>query len=98
MNDMAALRYLLNAYFHQDFDLDGGQSADTVAAFLHERSTLTSACADEIDQLLNQQFAEGELSFQLHEWGSEYRAGDDDSAYRSWLVEVRDQIRANITE
>ena len=94
MAHMRAVEYLMGAYFHQDWVMDGGKSSDTVAAFLRERRELLVTCADEIDELLRQDFAEGELAAQLHAWGCDYYAGDTDDDYRHWLDEIRGQLRA----
>ena len=91
---MEALKYLMGAYFHQDWDMDGGQVSDTVASFLNERPALVSACAAEIDLLLAQELAEGELRDQLGAWGCDFRAGDSDEDYRLWLTQISKQIRA----
>lgn len=91
---MDALTHLLSAYFHQDWDLDGGTPSDTVAAYLREPAEVTRRCADEIDQLLAEDLDEGDLRKRLLDLGSEYPAGDNDADYRQWLIEVRDQIRA----
>ena len=90
---MEALTYLMGAYFHQDWDMDGGDSSDTVASFLNERPALVSACADEIDRLLTRHLAEGELAEQLIAWGCGFRAGDTDEDYRVWLARISAQIR-----
>ena len=94
-HDVDALAYLMRAYFHQDWDLDGGEVSHTVARFMSEPAELTTACADQIDELLHRNMAAGELQDQLVAWGCDYRAGDTDDDYRRWLVEVRDQIRAS---
>lgn len=92
---MRALEYLLGAYFHQDFDIDGGEASDTVAAFLRsEQRPLAEALAKDIDDFLELSFAEGELSTQLTAWGCQYFAGEIDADYRAWLSDVRDQIYA----
>ncbi|RYB94825.1 hypothetical protein EUA93_10970 [Nocardioides oleivorans] len=86
----------MSAYFHQDWILDGGESSDTVRAFLAaEKSQLVIDCAQEIDDLLGEKLAEGEIERRLTSWGAQYRAGDTDADYRSWLIEIRDQIRAS---
>lgn len=90
---MESLKYLMSAYFHQDWDLDGGEVSDTVSAFLNERRDLVSSCADEIDALLAQDLAEGEIKALLDEWGSDYHAGDTDADHRQWLEDIRRQIR-----
>ena len=94
-HDVDALAYLMSAYFHQDWDLDGGEVSHTVARFMSEPAELTTACADQIDELLHRDMAAGELQDQLVAWGCDYRAGDTDDDHRRWLVEVRDQIRAS---
>lgn len=88
---MEALAYPMSAYLHQDWNLDGGTASDTVTQFMSERGEVTRACADQIDELLGQQLAEGKLAA----WGCAYRAGDSDDDYRRWLLEVRDQIRSS---
>lgn len=90
---MEAVKYLMGAYFHQDWDMDGGQVSDTVRAFLSERRELVSACADQIDELLAKEQPEGELTAQLEAWGCDYYAGESDDDYRNWLNDIRRQIR-----
>ena len=94
---MEAVKYLMGAYFHQDWDIDGGEPSDTVASFLHERRELVATCADQLDELLRQDFPEGGLEAQLVEWGCEYYAGDADQDYRRWLDAIRQQIRTALT-
>ena len=95
---MEALKYLMAAYFHQDWDVDGGHVSDSVASFLDERRELVAACADEIDVLLMQDFAEGELQRQLSAWGCGFRAGDSDEDHRLWLTEIRHQLGVLLSE
>ena len=90
---MEALKYLMGAYFHQDWDVDGGNASDTVASFLNERPALVSACAEDIDLLLTQKLPEGELAERLIAWGCDFRAGDTDEDYRVWLAGISAQIR-----
>ena len=94
MEHMNALAYFVSAYFHQDWDTDGGTVPDSVAQFLSEPAELTNACADHIDELVRLGMPEGELRQQLDAWGCDYQAGDTDDDYRRWLVDVRDQILA----
>lgn len=88
----------MGAYFHQDWIMDGGEVTDTVAVFMEEPPETVAAAADEIDQLLAQDLAEGELAQQLRAMGSAYRAGERDSDYRLWLLEVRDEIRHRLDQ
>jgi hypothetical protein len=93
---MEALGYLMVSYFHQDWIFDGGESSDTVAAFVRsEQPELLVDCANEIDQLLCEDLPEGELERRLQSMGAQYRAGDTDADYRHWLGEIRDQIRSS---
>ncbi len=94
---MNSLKYMMGAYFHQDFDVDGGTSAHTVAAFSQERPQLVRACVDEIDSLLAEPLAPGDLEARLEEWGCDYYAGDTDQDYRNWLGEVRGQLAGHLT-
>lgn len=90
---MEAVKYLMGAYFHQDWIMDGGSSSDTVASFLDERQEVVSSTADQINELLEKDFPEGSLSALLDEWGCDYYAGDTDADYRLWLGEIRQQIQ-----
>ena len=49
---MKAVEQLMGAYFHQDWDLDGGRVSDTVTAFLREPRDTVIAAADQIDELI----------------------------------------------
>lgn len=75
---MEAVKYLMGAYFHQDWVMDGRAVSDTV---------------DQIDELVREDLPEGALEARLDEWGCDYYAGDTDDDYRRWLSEVRDQLR-----
>jgi len=97
MMDLEAVKYLMEAYFHQDWVMDGGATSHTVASFLNERRELVAACADQLDELLRQDFPEGGLEAQLVEWGCDYYAGDKDGDYRAWLDDIRKQIRTALT-
>ena len=93
---MKALKYLMGAYFHQDYDMDGGTSADTVRSFTHERTDLVQSCVADIDALLAQSLPEGELRSTLHGWGCDYYPGDSDQAHRDWLSAVRAQLTEHL--
>ena len=97
MTDVEAVEYLMAAYFHQDWVLDGGDTSDTVSAFLRERRDLVARCADQIDELLATELPEGALQAKLADWGSDYYAGDTDDDYRAWLEDIRKQIRTALT-
>jgi hypothetical protein len=95
---MDALAYLMSAYFHQDWDRDGGDVSHTLARFMSEPAELRAACADQIDDIVRRSMAEGELQEQLADWGCDYRAGNTDDDYRRWLLDVRYQIRVAAPE
>lgn len=90
---MEAVKYLMGAYFHQDWVMDGRAVSDTVASFLKERRELVGETVDQIDELVREDLPEGALEARLDEWGCDYYAGDTDDDYRRWLSEVRDQLR-----
>lgn len=90
---MRALEQLMGAYFHQDWDIDGGRASDTVTAFVGEGRAMVGAAANEIDDLLAANFSEGALTARLESMGCQYYAGDTDEDYRRWLTEIRDQLR-----
>lgn len=91
---MEAVKYLMGAYFHQDWDIDGGLVSDTVASFLLERRDLVLAAVDQIGTLIEEDLPEGALTAQLEAWGCEYYAGETDDAYRAWLTDMRGQMRS----
>ncbi|HEY0641842.1 MAG TPA: contact-dependent growth inhibition system immunity protein [Nocardioides sp.] len=93
---MDALAYLMSAYFHQDWDVDGGTVADTVDQFAGEPADLRRTCADQIDELVRRDLAEGALRDQLVAWGCDYRPGDTDEDHRRWLLDIREQILASL--
>ena len=93
---MDALAYLMSAYFHQDWDLDGGTVTDTVDQFSGEPADLRGACADQIAEIVRRDLPEGELREQLVAWGCDYRAGDTDEDYRRWLLDVRAHILTSL--
>jgi hypothetical protein len=91
---MDTVKYLMGAYFHQDWVLDGGSSSDTVASFLDERRDLVVTTVEEMDEFLGEDWPEGTLAARLDEWGCQYYVGDTDDAYRAWLNEIRDQMHS----
>ena len=93
---MDALAYLMSAYFHQDWDADGGTVDDTVDQFADEPAHLRSACAGQIGELVRRDLPEGALREQLVAWGCDYRAGATDDDFRRWLLGIRDQILASL--
>ena len=92
-----ALSQLLGAYFHQDWDLDGGRVSDTVTAFLREPRDTVIAAADQIGELIAMDLGEGALEARLGEMGCQYDAGETDDDYRRWLREVLQQLRGFLT-
>lgn len=88
-----ALEHLMGAYFHQDWYLDGGTVADTLAAFAREPKELRVAAIVDIDALLARNHAEGNLADELHAMGCDFHAGDHDADRRAWLIGIRRQIK-----
>ncbi|HSF35940.1 MAG TPA: contact-dependent growth inhibition system immunity protein [Nocardioides sp.] len=91
---MTAVEQLMGAYFHQDWDIDGGQVSDTVAAFLHEPRDTVLAAADQIDELIDMNLPEGGLAALLESMGCQYYAGESDGDYRQWLGDIQRQLRS----
>lgn len=89
---MQALEHLMGAYFHQDWNEDGGTVEDTVRAFLREPPAMTSEAANDIDALLTSAQAEGELCETLRRMGCDYYAGPSDDDYRQWLLRLRNLL------
>ena len=79
----------MGAYFHQDWQMDGGSVQDTVAAFASEPRELRDSALAEIEDFLSQDYPEGELEARLREMGCDYYAGDTDDDYRQWLRDIR---------
>ena len=91
--ELKAVAHLMGAYFHMDWVIDGGETYDPVATFLDERRDLVVTCADQLDDLLQQDFPQGGFEAQLVEWGCDYYAGDTDEDHRRWLREISDRLR-----
>lgn len=91
---MEAVKYLMGGYFHQDWDVYGGEVSDAVTAFLRDSPSRIVETADQIERLIQEQLPEGALEARLDEWGCDYYAGDTDDDYRRWLAEIRDQMRS----
>ena len=82
----------MGAYFHQDWDLDGGSVSDTVDAFAVGAPDRVGPAMAEIDELLALEVPEGGLRDALEGMGCDYHAGDSDSDYRRWLVSIRERL------
>lgn len=86
---MSALEHLMGAYFHQDWDTDGGAVSDTVMAFVAGAPLRVEPAVAEIDELLGASLREGDLRGRLEAMGCDYYAGESDADYRAWLIDIR---------
>lgn len=92
---MDSLEHLMGAYFHQDWDLDGGTVHDTVDAFAAGSPARVEPAMSDIDQVLELDLREGQLRSLLQSMGCEYFAGDTDDDYRNWLADIRARLQAD---
>ena len=89
---MQSLEHLMGAYFHQDWDLDGGSVSDTVEAFAVGSPDRVVPAMSDIDELLALELPEGGLRDVLEGMGCDYYAGDSDQDYRTWLMDIRETL------
>jgi CdiI immunity protein len=88
------LRQFFGGYFHQDWNLEGDDWEEIVAAFVStaDRGTLLKTC-DEIEHLIQETMGEDELSKVLFDLGSCCRP---DGSNRDWIRAIQERIVAGI--
>lgn len=91
---MDSLEHLMGAYFHQDWDLDGGTVHDTVDAFVAGSPARVAPAMSEIDEVIARPFPEGGLRDFLEGLGCQYFAGDTDDDYRHWLADILERLQS----
>jgi hypothetical protein len=89
---MESLDHLMGAYFHQDWDLDGGTVNDTVNAFAVDSPARVESTVADIDEVLDRPLPEGGLRSLLESMGCAYYAGETDQDYRTWLLDIRESL------
>lgn len=87
---MDNLKYLLSAYFHQDWNHEHDSWQAVVDEFVADDAGTVSAIPGEIDQLLSGTHDDVELGKVLVTLGCAY---DPEEGDRKWLGQVRDRIR-----
>jgi hypothetical protein len=82
------MEHLASAYFHQDYELDGGSPDGVIGLFVRDEGHADSAeLVAEIDLLLASQLTEEQLrQLWVDDWGASY---EPDRGMRSWLTSVR---------
>lgn len=91
---MENLKYLIGAYFHEDWYHQHESWQDVVDDFLGDNPNRVRAVPDEIDALLISTSTTEELDRQLASLGCAY---DPAEGYRAWLEAVRDRIAAAVS-
>jgi hypothetical protein len=89
--DLPALRQLMGAYLHQDFDLTGTVD-DNVEAFAIESPDLAHQLPAEVDYLVASVNADAELRDRLEDLGCQVLP--EDGATQAWLIELSERIRS----
>jgi hypothetical protein len=94
MPDFPALRQLMGAYFHQDWELDGDES-DVVDLFVRHEPESADRLPAEVDRLLAELPDEPALrSFILEDLGAYYLADAEGGTFRGWLSQIAERVRA----
>ena len=88
---MNALKYLLSAYFHQDWDHTHQTWEAVIDDFLGDDPKIVVRVPDEINRLLAEISGPAELEAALINLGLAYDPSEGD---RVWLLAVRDRILA----
>ena len=92
------LEHMFGAYFHQDWDTEGGDWPDLVRNFLRDTSVEDArVTAEEIDRLLAEGDTEERLEDRvLHEFGCCYDAHPeaDGPGFRAWLEQIARMLRS----
>lgn len=91
-----SMKFLLSAYFHEDWDLDGGDPALMLEKFLASYADSDTAlnAADEIDQYLALGYSNEKIEVDLlYEFGCYYSPSSDGIPAREWLYFTAETIR-----
>lgn len=88
---MDNLRYLLSAYFHQDWNHTHGSWQEVIAEFVTDDGPTVEAVPGEIDRLLSRTPDDEALERAVRSLGCDYDPAEGD---RAWLQAVRAHIAA----
>lgn len=91
---MDNLKYMLSAYFHQDWNHTHDSWQAVVDEFVTDDLPTVAAVPDEIDQVLTEAVGDAEMELLLKSFGCVYDPAEGD---RAWLAAVRDRIRQRLT-
>jgi CdiI immunity protein len=92
---MDNLKYLLSAYFHQDWNHAHDSWQAVVDEFVTDDLSTVKAVPDEIDRALTETVDDAELELLLRSLGCDY---DPDEGDRAWLEAVADRIRQQLMD
>jgi CdiI immunity protein len=84
------VKYLAQAYFHQDYDLEADSPAGVVSLFRErEAPDMVSSLYEEINSILSKEVDESRLArIWLDEAGACYDPREDGISIRDWLLRV----------
>jgi hypothetical protein len=88
------LKYLAQAYFHQDYDLDASAPLDVIRSFrLHETPGAIAELQADLEAVLNSSLTESEIyDLWIRKYGASYDPAADGEDYRSWFSRIVDQL------
>ena len=95
--EVPALEYLLETFFHQDFQEVYGSVWDTVDTFIKKYPDLALDVPREVDLVLVSMPTEAEVQDFVMSTGCEYLPQPDDHGYRGWLIEVAHRVAAAVS-
>lgn len=81
------------AYFHQDWEIDGGPD-DVVDLFVHEEPHLATQLPAEIESARSAHPSEADLRCFLDHLGSYYVADWNGTGYHRWLARIAERARS----
>lgn len=89
--DTPAVDHLMTAYYHEDFDSQGGVWG-TLDLFSNEEPELTARLPEEISRILRKHPDEESLEGFLDSLGSSVYVAPEEGGYRGWLQEISERV------
>jgi CdiI immunity protein len=93
---LRSLDYLVGAYFHQDWKIEGEKVEDVLDLFARNDPHRVLAARDEAASLLERALPEDELGADLRARGLQYRPEGDGLTHREWLELVIRQLTTHL--